>query len=149
MSGLATARVAFDVTAARVNRMGTGTYARKLVESLGPLLGERLTPIECGLVRPLRHAKTARDRLATLAHDTWWTQLGTVDAARACGAGLLHMPAMLAPVRSTLPVVVTVLDLAIIRFPEKFRRWHRTFSKYLLPRIVRSVEAIVSLSEAT
>jgi len=44
---------------------------------------------------------------------------------------------------------VTILDLAIIRFPEKFRRWHRTFSRYLLPRVVKSVEAIVSLSEAT
>lgn len=145
----AAGRVAFDVTAARTNRMGTGTYTLRLVESLRASLGERLTPIEFGLARPQRTKKTPRDRLATLAHDTWWTQVGAIDAARACKADLLHMPAMLAPVRSSLPVVVTILDLAIVRFPEKFRRWHRTFTRYLLPRLVRSVDAIVSLSEAT
>jgi glycosyltransferase involved in cell wall biosynthesis len=59
------------------------------------------------------------------------------------------MPAMLAPLRKSLPVVVTIHDLAIVRFPQKFRRWHRTFSRYLLPRVVRSVDAIVTVSEAT
>src|SRR5690349_7053453 len=128
-------RVAFDVTMARTNRMGTGTYTRKIVESLRPLLGERLSPIEFGFARLQRHRKSARDRLATLAHDTWWTQVGIVDAARACKADLLHMPAALAPLRSALPVVVTIHDLAIIRFPETFRRWHRGFTSYLLPRL--------------
>jgi glycosyltransferase involved in cell wall biosynthesis len=62
---------------------------------------------------------------------------------------VLHVPAMLAPIRSSLPIVVNIHDLAIIRFPRKFRRWHRTFTGYLLPRVVRSATAIVSLSEAT
>jgi glycosyltransferase involved in cell wall biosynthesis len=59
------------------------------------------------------------------------------------------MPAAVAPLRSSLPVVVTIHDLAILRFPETFRRWHRTFASYLLPRLVRRVSAIVSVSEAT
>jgi glycosyltransferase involved in cell wall biosynthesis len=45
--------------------------------------------------------------------------------------------------------VVTIHDLAIVRFPQKFRRWHRTFTGYVLPRLVRSVDAIVSVSQAT
>ena len=142
-------RIAFDVTAARTNRMGTGTYTRQLVDSLRPFLGERLLPIEFGLARPQLHRKTSRDRLATLTHDTWWTQVGTLKAAVARKASLLHMPAMLAPVRSSLPVVVTIHDLAIVRYPQKFRPWHRTFTRYLLPRLVRSVSAIVSDSQAT
>lgn len=142
-------RIAFDITAARTNRMGSGTYARQLVDSLRPLLGDRLLPIEFGFARPQRHRKTSRDRLATLAHDTWWTQVGSLEAARVRNASLLHMPAMLAPVRSSLPVVVTIFDLAIVRFPEKFRRWHRTFTTYLLPRLVRSVDAILTISQAT
>jgi glycosyltransferase involved in cell wall biosynthesis len=142
-------RVAFDITVAQTNRMGTGTYARRLFESLETLLGDRLSGIEFGLVRTLRSRKTTRDRLATFAHDTWWTQVGILEAARACQANVLHVPAMLAPVRSSLPVVVNIHDLAILRFPAKFRRWHRTFTNYLLPRVARSATAIVSLSEAT
>ena len=142
-------RVAFDVTIARTNRMGSGTYARRLVEALHPLMGERLSRIDCRYARPFTHRKTARDRLSTLAHDLWWTQVATVSAARACDAELLHMPAMLAPVRSSLPVVVTIHDLAIIRFPEKFRPWHRTSVTLLLPRLVKSVDAIVTGSAAS
>jgi glycosyltransferase involved in cell wall biosynthesis len=142
-------RVAFDVTIARTNQMGSGMYARRLVEALRPLMGERLSAIDCGFATPFAHRKTARDRLATVAHDLWWTQVATVDAARACEAKLLHMPAMLAPVRSTLPIVVTIHDLAILRFPEKFRRWHRTCVALLLPRLARTVDVIVTGSEAT
>src|SRR5205823_5391337 len=142
-------RVAFDVTMARMNRMGTGTYTRKLVESLRPLMGNRLSTIEFGFARPVVHQKTPRDRLATFAHDTWWTQVGVIDAARACQANLVHVPAMLAPLRSSLPLVVTIYDLAIVRFPQKFRRWHRTFTRFLLPRLVQRVNAIVTISEAT
>lgn len=142
-------RIAFDITAARTNRMGTGTYTRQLVAALRPLLGDRLLPIEFGFARPQRHRKTARDRLATLTHDAWWTQVGAPEAARSRNASLLHMPTMLAPVRSSLPVVVTIHDLAILRFPQNFRRWHRTFTTHLLPRLVRSVDAILTDSQAT
>jgi glycosyltransferase involved in cell wall biosynthesis len=142
-------RIAFDITAARTNRMGTGTYVRQLGNSLRPLLGDRLLPIEFGFARLQRHRKTPRDRLATLAHDTWWTQVGALRAARSRKASLLHMPTMLAPVRSALPVVVTIHDLAILRFPQNFRQWHRTYTTRLLPRLVRGVDAIITDSQAT
>jgi glycosyltransferase involved in cell wall biosynthesis len=142
-------RVAFDVTIARTNRMGSGMYARRLLEALCPLMGERLSPIDFRFATPLTHRKTIRDRAATLAHDLWWTQVAALAAARACDAKLLHMPAMLAPLRSPLPVVLTVHDLAIIRFPEKYRVWHRTSSRFFLPRLVHRVNAIVTGSEAT
>src|SRR5437763_6960010 len=142
-------RVAFDVTIARTNRMGSGMYARQLVDALRPIMGERLSPIDFRYATPFTQRKTARDRLATLAHDIWWTQVATLGAAHACEARLLHMPAMLAPVRSSLPVVVTVHDLAIMRFPEKFRTWHRACATFFLPRLARTVDAIVTGSEAT
>jgi glycosyltransferase involved in cell wall biosynthesis len=56
---------------------------------------------------------------------------------------------MLAPVRSSIPLVVTIHDLAILRFPQNFRRWHRIFTTNLLPRLVRSVDALVTDSQAT
>jgi glycosyltransferase involved in cell wall biosynthesis len=142
-------RVALDVTMARTNHLGTGTYTRKLVEALQPLMGERLSPVEFGFVGPMNHRKTVRDRLATLVHDVWWTQTGILHAATAQHADLLHVPAMLAPLRSSVPLVVTIFDLAIVRFPKKFRRWHRTFTRYVLPRLARSVDAIVTASEAS
>ena len=150
MSGIVRqARVAFDITIARTNRMGSGVYARRLFEAMQPLMGDRLSQIAFGYATPFTHRKRLRDRAATLAHDLWWTQLATLGAARDCEADVLHMPAMLAPVRSTLPVVVTVHDLAVLRFPEKFRTWHRSCATFFLPRIARCARAIVTGSQAT
>ena len=83
-------RVAFDVTIARTNRMGSGMYARQLVDALRPIMGERLSPIDFRYATPFAQRKTARDRLATLAHDIWWTQVATLGAAHACDARLLQ-----------------------------------------------------------
>src|SRR6185436_9972412 len=105
--------------------------------------------IAFGYATPFTHRKRVRDRMATLAHDLWWTQVSTLGAARDCQADVLHMPAMLAPVRSALPVVVTVHDLAVLRFPEKFRTWHRSSVRFFLPRITRSARAIITGSQAT
>ena len=149
MSGVTGHRVAFDVTMARTNMMGTGAYTRNLIDALHPLMGERLSAIGCGFARPFTHQKTARDRLSTLAHDIWWTQVGTVGAARASEAELLHVPSMLAPVRGSIRLVVTIHDLAIVRFPQKFRMWHRTWTSLLLPRVIRKADAVVAVSHAT
>lgn len=149
MGGAASHRVAFDATMARTNPMGTGTYARELLGALRPLLGNRISTIDCRFARAFTHRKSAVDRLSTLAHDLWWTQVGTVDAARACDATLLHVPSMLAPIRGSVRVVVNIHDLAILRYPQKFRRWHRTWTSWLLPRVARTADAVVALSEAT
>src|SRR5690348_14358036 len=59
------------------------------------------------------------------------------------------MPSMLAPARGSIAVVATIHDLAIVRFPEKFRTWHRTWTSWLLPRVIRSADAVVAVSRAT
>lgn len=149
MVGVMSHRVAFDVTMARTNLMGTGTYARELLRALRPLLGSRLSTIDCRFARAFTHRKSTADRLSTLAHDLWWTQFGTLTAARSCEAELLHVPSMLAPTRGSIRVVVNIHDLAILRFPQKFRRWHRTWTSWQLPRVAGTADAIVALSEAT
>jgi glycosyltransferase involved in cell wall biosynthesis len=149
MSGVTGHRVAFDVTMARTNMMGTGAYTRHLAEALRPLMGPRLRPIDCAFARPFTHRKTARDRVSTLAHDVWWTQVGTLNAANEHDAKLLHIPSMLAPVRGSIRVIVTIHDLAIVRFPQKFRAWHRTWTSWLLPRVIRKADAVVAVSQAT
>jgi glycosyltransferase involved in cell wall biosynthesis len=45
--------------------------------------------------------------------------------------------------------VVTVHDLAILRAPEAFPRWHRLYGKAGLIRVLRSADAIVAVSEFT
>jgi glycosyltransferase involved in cell wall biosynthesis len=48
-----------------------------------------------------------------------------------------------------VPLVVTFHDLAILRHPETFNRWTRTYSRRTLPRIVQAAERIIAVSEFT
>ena len=48
-----------------------------------------------------------------------------------------------------VPLVVTVHDLAVLRYPYAFNRWTRTYSEKLLPKVVEAADLIVSVSEFT
>jgi alpha-1,3-rhamnosyl/mannosyltransferase len=56
---------------------------------------------------------------------------------------------MRVPVRARPAVVATVHDVAVVRYPESFPRWHRTTGRLALRQGVRTAEAIVALSEFT
>jgi len=62
---------------------------------------------------------------------------------------VLHCPTFRAPARSSVPLVVTVHDLAVLRFPEAFNRWTRGYSRLAVPRVVRAADAIIAVSEFT
>ena len=49
-------------------------------------------------------------------------------------ADVLHCPTYRGPLRSRVPLVVTVHDLAVLRHPEAFNRWTRTYSPRVVPR---------------
>ena len=62
---------------------------------------------------------------------------------------VLHATSQRAPFRSSVPLVVTVHDVAVLRHPETFNRWTRSYSAYALPRVVRAARRIIVGSEFT
>jgi glycosyltransferase involved in cell wall biosynthesis len=68
---------------------------------------------------------------------------------RARALDVLHCTTFRGPVRARVPTVVTVHDLAILRAPEVFPRWHRLYGRFGLERVLRAADAIVSVSEFT
>lgn len=141
--------MAFDTTVGRLNLAGSGSYARWLASGLATLMGDRLRLVEMPGAEPRRSQKTWHSRLETLRHDIWWTQTAVVRAARRTGAELLHVPSLGAPVRSAIPLVVTIHDLSVLRFPDKFSRWFRTWTALTLPRIVARAALVITDSQAS
>src|SRR5207302_3886798 len=68
---------------------------------------------------------------------------------RARSADVLHCPTYRGPVRSRVPLVVTVHDLAVFRHPEAFPPWTRTYSRVVVPRVVRAARVVAAVSEFT
>ena len=86
-------------------------------------------------------------RPATLARDVWWYPHGLPRRAR--GLDVLHCPTFRGPVRSSVPVVVTVHDLAVLRHPGTFNQWTRHYSRFAVPRVARAARRLIAVSEFT
>ncbi len=128
-------KVAVDVTPFAQTRAGTARY-------LGALL-PRLEPE----VKVDRIEGFARGRPGTLWLDLAWYP--HVLPLRARGADVLHCPTYRGPVHTRIPLVVTVHDVAVFRYPEAFPRWTREYSRRVVPRVLRAAARVLAVSEFT
>ena len=131
-----TLRVGIDVSPLAQTRAGTARYVRGLLRELSGIELERL-------------AFRGSTRAATLVRDVAWYPLGLPRAARRGRADVVHCTTYRGPLRGRPPLVVTVHDLAVLRHPEAFNRWTRTYSPLVVPRVLAAARRIVAVSEFT
>jgi glycosyltransferase involved in cell wall biosynthesis len=129
-------RAAIDVSPLVQTRAGTARYLHALLREL-----DRRDDVEVSW-----RSFGRSDRASTLARDAVWYPLAL---GREHDADVLHCPTYRGPLRSALPLVVTVHDLAVFRHPEAFNRWTRTYSPRVVPRVLRAARRIVAVSEFT
>jgi glycosyltransferase involved in cell wall biosynthesis len=124
-------RVGLDTSALVQTQAGTARYIRGLLAHN----------------EYVRLAWGGRTRPATIVRDAWWYPHGLPRAAR--GLDVLHCPTFRGPVRSAVPVVVTVHDLAVLRHPGTFNQWTRRYSRLVVPRVARAARRVIAVSEFT
>lgn len=130
-------RVGIDVSPLHLTRAGTARYLRNLLAALEDEDGLELR----------RHDFPGSSRAAKIARDTGW-YLGALPVA-ARNDDVLHLPAHRGPLLSTAPYVLTLHDLAVLRYPEAFNRWTRAYSRAVLPRLARQASRVIAVSEFT
>ena len=140
MSGdTALVRVGIDVSPLRLTRAGTARYLEGLLGELG-----RRPDVE---LHQLAFERTGR--AAALVRDGAWYPAALGLLARRRGLRVLHCTTFRAPLRSPVPTVVTVHDLAVLRHPEAFTRWVRLYAHTLLLPVLRAAERVLAVSEFT
>jgi len=132
-------RVGLDVSPLALTRAGTARYVTNLLAGL-----ERDSSLEL-----CRYAWGGPGRLTRIARDAVWYPAALPRAAKRDRLDVLHCPTQRAPLRSRLPLVVTIHDLAVLRHPEAFNRWTRSYSTFTLPRVARAARRIIVGSEFT
>jgi glycosyltransferase involved in cell wall biosynthesis len=120
-----------DVTPLRLTQAGTARYIRNLRQRLD--------------VRPV--AFGGANRASVLARELWWYpfRLSALDGK----TDVLHCTTYYGPIRPRVPTVVTVHDLAVLRHPDAFPRWTRTYAPLLIPRVLRAAHGVIAVSEFT
>jgi len=129
-------RAAIDVSPLVQTRAGTARYLKGLLRQLA-----RRDDVEVAT-----RSFGRDDRLSTLVRDAVWYPF---VLGRERASDLLHCPTYRGPVRSARPLVVTVHDLAVLRHPETFNRWTRTYSPRVVPRVLHAARRVIAVSEFT
>jgi glycosyltransferase involved in cell wall biosynthesis len=132
-------RVGLDVSPLALTRAGTARYLTSLVEALEHEPDVSLSSYAFG----------GSGRLAKVARDAYWYLRVLPRLAAREGVDVLHCPSARAPFRSSVPLVVTIHDVAVLRHPETFNLWTRTYSRSALPRVARAAARIIVGSEFT
>ncbi|MGH3133724.1 MAG: glycosyltransferase family 4 protein, partial [Gaiellaceae bacterium] len=130
-------RVGIDISPLIQTRAGTARHARGLVGALRNRPGLELELLSFG--GPGRASSVVRDAL--------WYPHGLSRRAR--GLDVLHCTTFRGPVRPRVPTVLTVHDLAIVRYPDAFPRWHRLYGSARLWKVLGAADVVVAVSEFT
>jgi glycosyltransferase involved in cell wall biosynthesis len=126
-------RVGIDVSPLVQTRGGTARYLRALLDR------NEYEPI----------GFQGSTRLATVVRDAVWYPLVLPGEAKERSVDVLHCPTFRAPFSTAMPLVVTVLDLAVLRHPGMFNQWSRRYSRFAVPRVVQAAAAVITISEFT
>jgi glycosyltransferase involved in cell wall biosynthesis len=129
-------RVGFDVSPLVQTQAGTARYVAGLGAALARLAELELKRLTFG--GPGRASALARDVL-------WYLALLPLRG----GLDVLHCTTPRAPLRSRTPVVVTVHDLAVLRYPELFPAWTRLYGRTWLRPTLRTAARVIAVSEFT
>jgi glycosyltransferase involved in cell wall biosynthesis len=130
-------RVGIDLTPLVQTRAGTARHVQGLLRALDGRPDLELVGVSVA----------GSGRLATVRRDALWypLRLGGLSG----GLDVLHCTTFRAPLRPRCPLVVTVHDLGVLRYPEAFPRWHRTTGRRALAGAVRIADAILAVSAFT
>ncbi|MEO7002001.1 MAG: glycosyltransferase family 1 protein [Ktedonobacterales bacterium] len=140
---------------------GVSRYTYTLLDGLGKLGGPFIytafvndREASAAAASPLAHAETLR-----LVSGGWptgnpaqrilWEQLALPGALRRVGADVFHSPVNVLPERLPCASVVTIHDLAFVRYPQYFRPTRRIYQQQFTRRSVRAATLIVAVSQST
>src|SRR5712692_10731787 len=144
-------RVAWDNSLVRRNPTGSGVYATQMIQELRRQPDVALEvfngwdpakrkPGEFGSQGVLaRGARAIRGLAWSYGYFPLQLRRGKFD--------LLHSPSFVVPFGCPCPAVATIFDVSFLMFPEHFERRWRTYMKLIMPSVLRSVSAVICISE--
>ncbi len=133
---------------------GISRYIRNLVHAIGRiecssemhlfLPGANRDPFPANFTVHHRSPQT-EDPLARIA----WEQLVLPCLVRRLRVDILHSPMHVLPAVCPTRSVVSIMDLAFLRYPETFPRQQRRYLEFCTRNAVRKADAVLTISEST
>ena len=130
-------RVGIDASSLALTGAGTARHVSGLLEVL-----ERDPSVEV-----TQYGMDGAGRGRKLARDLAWYPIALPRMAARDRIEILHCPTARAPALANVPLVLSIHDLAVLRFPRTFNAWTRRYSERALPLVARTAARIITVSE--
>jgi len=130
-------KVGVDVSPLIQTRAGTARHVRGLVAALRGRADLDLELLSFG----------GPGRASSVVRDAIWYPERLARTSRS--VDVLHCTTFRGPRHPSVPTVLTVHDLGLLRAPRAFPRWHRLYGRAGLRGALRAADAIVAVSEFT
>jgi glycosyltransferase involved in cell wall biosynthesis len=138
-------RVAFELTGLELDVAGSSRAIRGVRDALALRQDVELVDMAHSAPPPLAASRIGRG----LHRELLYMPLRLPRLAARRGAQLLHCPVGVGPVRSRLPLVITVNDVMALEHPEWFTRANALQQRLVLPRAVRAAARVLTPSRYT
>ncbi len=139
-------RIGLETSALTVDRGGTATYVRQLMNSLST--HPELTIETFAFRTPQTTRKTVFSRLGTLRRDLLWSQVALPAQASRRRVDVLHLTGGAIPLVSRCPRVVTVHDdVSVLHHREFYTPWMVQYTRTVRLRAIRRAQGIITQSE--
>jgi glycosyltransferase involved in cell wall biosynthesis len=130
-------RIGLDTSPLLQTRAGTARWVSGLQRGLEGRSDVDVVPLTWG----------GDGRLIAVARDVVWYPALLPRAAARAGVDVLHCTIFRAPPRSRVPTIVTVHDLAVLRYPSVFPAWTRLYGRTALRPTIRAADRVFAVSE--
>jgi glycosyltransferase involved in cell wall biosynthesis len=130
-------RVAFDPSSTRGAKTGIGVYTESLIGALRQFAPQ----VEIALLEDNATVNQRTDQRMRRE------QFALPGLAERCKADLIHLTGFASPMRSKVPVVLTVMDLIGALFPQSFPPASRFYWSRYLPFTLLGARHIITLSD--
>ena len=142
-------RVALDTNGLFTTHAGVARYIRGLVNGLRQVAPADLEPMELAWEVENFEYRQPQRLLKTAYRELFWAKWIAPRLLSDRKVDLLHSTAgVLITPPSPMKHVATLNDLAVLRFPERFRWWQRWSTKNRLPEL-KKVDRIICISQFT
>jgi alpha-1,3-rhamnosyl/mannosyltransferase len=142
-------RIGIDTNALYTTQAGTARYIRGLFKGLDRIAAPDVKMLPIAWEVENFQYRQPQKALKTIYRELIWAKFHAPRLLKKNNIQLLHAPAgpLIHPPRG-IKEVVTLLDLAILRHPERFRLWHRTSACRRLQNLHRA-DRIICISRFT
>ncbi|MDD5617978.1 MAG: glycosyltransferase family 1 protein, partial [Candidatus Omnitrophica bacterium] len=129
-----------------IDKAGAAVYTSELIKHLKLAdNGNSYHYLEYGS-KNIRH-NSLLSKIENLNRDILWMQFQLAGELKKSKLDLLHCPAFKAPLKCPIPLVVTFYDIHILKSPNDYNLWLREYCKFMLPKIAKSADKIITISE--